>query len=287
MIVLIGVVGTGIVGALAGWAMVRHWPRRHLDAPRLATNRISHLLSSHHHVAAVVRRDVDPGAAATLVLAAALLAIVVVAAAVGLLHLAATTDELTGRTDAPLALWAAEHSTERATEAIVAISWLGGTSAVVLVALVVAAVELRRTWTWMIPGFLVLTVGGQFAIVNGIKQVVDRARPDLLRLSGFAGTSFPSGHAAAAAATFAAAAMLLGRRRSLHTRAVLAGAATGVACAVAATRVALGVHWLTDVTAGLAVGWGWFALCSIAVGGDRLHFGDPVEVAERLADEER
>jgi hypothetical protein len=37
------------------------------------------------------------------------------------------------------------------------------------------------------------------------------------------------------------------------------------------------------VLAGLAIGWAWFALCSIAFGGRMLRFGAPVVVAERAA----
>jgi membrane-associated phospholipid phosphatase len=51
----------------------------------------------------------------------------------------------------------------------------------------------------------------------------------------------------------------------------------GLAVAVAASRVLLGVHWLSDVIGGLALGWAWFALCAIAFGGRLLRFGAPVE----------
>lgn len=44
--------------------------------------------------------------------------------------------------------------------------------------------------------------------------------------------------------------------------------AAGIAGSVAATRVFLGVHWFSDVVAGVVVGWAWFGLCCISsVGG--------------------
>ena len=65
---------------------------------------------------------------------------------------------------------------------------------------------------------------------------------------------------------------------------MLAGAAVAVAIGVAASRVLLGVHWLSDVVAGLAFGWGWFALCAVAFGGRFLTFGQPAEKATRVAE---
>ena len=53
-----------------------------------------------------------------------------------------------------------------------------------------------------------------------------------------------------------------------------------ISVAVAASRALLGVHWFTDVVAGLVVGWGWFLLGALVFGGRFQRLGDP---AQRVA----
>ena len=52
---------------------------------------------------------------------------------------------------------------------------------------------------------------------------------------------------------------------------------------VAGSRVLLGVHWLSDVIAGLALGCAWFSICAIAFGGRLLEFGSTAEEVARVA----
>ena len=142
--------------------------------------------------------------------------------------------------------------------------------------------SIRVPSRWIVP-FLVVLMAGNEALMLTIKDLADRARPTLNPVAATLGPSFPSGHSATAAAFYAGAALLLARRRSPDRRSLLAGAAVALAVAVAASRVLLDVHWLSDVIAGVMLGWGWFAVCSIAFGGRLLRFGAPAETVVETA----
>jgi undecaprenyl-diphosphatase len=239
---------------------------------------------SHPHVDSYLRSRVDPTRLTGLALTIALGILVLGAVAIGVLLIMVQHNAGLARWDLSAARWGGSNATQTSTQVLRDISLLGGTYVMIAVALLAAITQYRRTRTKAVISFLLVVVLGQVLVTNLTKVFVGRARPDIHRLTGFSGSSFPSGHAATAAATFAAVALLVGRGRSRRTKALLAAGAAFIAVAVATTRVFLGVHWMTDVIAGLAMGWAWFAVASIAFGGRVLSFGRPVEIAQQAAE---
>ncbi len=162
-----------------------------------------------------------------------------------------------------------------------AITQLGATGWLLLVMAVIGVIEAWHFRKVAVLGYLAAVGIGVSLINNGLKHIVERERPNELRLTSVSGFSFPSGHTAAAAACWAAIALVVARRWSRPGRRAAAVAVFVITLLVAASRVLLGVHWLTDVIAGALTGWTWFILVTLIFGGRILRFGEP---AERVAD---
>jgi undecaprenyl-diphosphatase len=149
-------------------------------------------------------------------------------------------------------------------EAAVAITEVGST---VVMALLAAVVGL---WSWTRGRradavFVVGAMAGGVLLFRGIKIVLDRARPPAaVQVVRETNESLPSGHATMATVVIGAVVVLAWAGRSRLGRALmLAGAVLWIG-AVGSTRIYLGVHWFSDVLAGWLVGGAWLALCAAA-----------------------
>jgi undecaprenyl-diphosphatase len=160
--------------------------------------------------------------------------------------------------------WFVEHR-EPALDRFAAVaSALGGTAVVVALTLVAAALALAATRRWRAVLFLAVAMAGEATLFLATVSIIGRARPPVEHLGPDLPptASFPSGHVAAATALYGGVAVLV----VLHTRAwwrwlALAGAAVAVLL-VAAARLYYGVHYPTDVLAGLVLGLAWLAACA-------------------------
>ncbi|NJC32558.1 undecaprenyl-diphosphatase [Sphingomonas jejuensis] len=141
------------------------------------------------------------------------------------------------------------------------ITRVGDTIVRLAVAAVVAA-ALLVAGHWRKSLFLILAVAGGAVFNEGLKLLVGRARPDLLpSVEQIHGTSFPSGHAAGAAVLFGSLALLAPFRFRVTALIV----AVFAAVLVGASRIALGVHWPSDVMAGFSSAVIWIIIASRCV----------------------
>ena len=282
LLLLLVALGAGVLVALAFW----RFPTTTIVPTRptaAATEKMGRALSHHSKLRRLLVERLNPAVVTGLALTLALATIVVGGLVLALLaYLVRSSDRLV-ELDESVAQWGFDHASDLSDAGLRVVTTLGETWFVIVAAVVLTVVDHLRTPTRWVAGYLALVILGQNILTRTIKELADRVRPDLNPIAETLGPSFPSGHSATAAAFYAAAALVLGRGSSRRTRALLAGGAVAITVAVAGSRVLLDVHWLSDVIAGVALGWAWFAVCSVAFGGRVLRFGSAVEKAEQMA----
>lgn len=149
----------------------------------------------------------------------------------------------------------ADHRTTLSTQIANIVSDAG--SFAILGPLTVALVLLRR---WKRPAddlALIVVAAGSAALPSVVKLIVARPRPTIEHLAHLTSLSFPSEHTTQAAAIYLAIASLLTQGRPALWRQLALALAVAIAIMVALSRVFLGVHYPTDVAAGLLLGWFW------------------------------
>ena len=126
------------------------------------------------------------------------------------------------------------------------LNWLGGGvigALVVPLGIIIALLLVRRRWAALFFALSVIVSGG---LVELLKQLVGRTRPeDMIVVSDYG--SFPSGHTANAATMAVVLGLVFGRTW-------LWAAGLAYTALMAISRTYLGAHWLSDTIGGVLIG---------------------------------
>jgi undecaprenyl-diphosphatase len=111
--------------------------------------------------------------------------------------------------------------------------------------------------------FVLTAVVGGWILAYSLKFGFDRPRPDIVpHYSDVYSSSFPSGHSLMSAVVYLTIGSLLTNLvTSTRLKCYFLGVAGFLAFLVGMSRVAMGVHYPSDVVAGWCLGLGWAEIC--------------------------
>jgi undecaprenyl-diphosphatase len=167
--------------------------------------------------------------------------------------------------DASVHDWTVSERSASATTFFTLMTNIGSPIGLAVIAVVVAVIlAIRRRWRWLI--YLAVTVGGGSLLNLELKRYFARARPDVAEMLRRAnGYSFPSGHAMGSAVVLGALAYLAFRViRSWPVKTGVMAFLYTLIATIALSRVYLGVHWISDVLAGVTAGTVWVTTTTVA-----------------------
>jgi membrane-associated phospholipid phosphatase len=116
-----------------------------------------------------------------------------------------------------------------------------------------------------LTAFLIATGFGGGFVDTAVKVIVSRDRPKLDQPFATAfGQSFPSGHAFTSTAIYGALLLAFMPVIPRRLRGTAIGLYVALVCAIAFSRLALGVHYVTDVIGGILLGAAWLVASAAA-----------------------
>lgn len=266
-LLLLGMVAV-VVGIVAG---VR-WIASNRDAIRerwdrfLGRPRIARLRERRRRQIDWLVARFDPGERFGLFVTAGLVLVLLIAWAFGSIVQDVIAHDELALFDRPILTYVVHHRISGLSTAMKVVTFFGGNTFIVPATLAVAfgstLITRRFRWAALVTG----SVAGAYALFNLLKYLVDRPRPQIHPLIHVGGSAFPSGHATVSAAFFLSTAYIATRKAGWVWSTWVWAFAVVAPVLVAFSRVYLGVHWPTDVAAGLMLGAAWTAILATAVG---------------------
>ena len=167
--------------------------------------------------------------------------------------------------DTTVATYIAGHRPGWLTPAVELITWLGSSFVIIPLGIAIGAYFRLRRHTWEPLVMLAVAFLGAAGLYDIVKPAVGRARPAAgLQVGGpDVGNAFTSGHATQSIAFYGMLVVVLTIWWAPSRRLLIAVGGAGLVLVIGASRLYLGVHWLTDVLGGYALGLAWLSLVMV------------------------
>ncbi|HEX7020757.1 MAG TPA: phosphatase PAP2 family protein [Gemmatimonadaceae bacterium] len=174
--------------------------------------------------------------------------------------------------DVSVMQWIGRHQDPAVQAVMLEITTLG-TSTVVAAIVLVAAMFLWLSRHKHSAFLLCVATLGGIVLNNLLKLGFDRPRPQVFAWGTRAvSSSFPSGHAMSAAIAYSTVAYLAARlQRNARSRVLTMVVAAVIVLLICLSRLYLGVHYPSDVIAGVTIGLAWAAFCMAVLEATQLY----------------
>jgi len=170
-----------------------------------------------------------------------------------------------------------------------AVTWLGSAGMLWAVAgVAVAILAIRKRWRLAV--YLLVTAAGALVLDPVLKSLVGRLRPVVPHpIAHGTGDSFPSGHSLGSIVCYGAILLVFLPAARGRWRAAFVSVTVTLIALIGISRILLGVHYLSDVVGGWAIGITWLGVTALAFEGARHASGQRVTdpVTEGLEPEAR
>ena len=158
--------------------------------------------------------------------------------------------------------WMGIHRIEWIERSLMEITALG-TGLVLMMIVIIASLFLVATQHRFSAFLLLVASAGGLILNTMLKSTFDRPRPRLFEwLTNPSGSSFPSGHAMGSAIVYFTVAYLIARlEKRRWMRAITITVSLLLVLLISVSRLYLGVHYPSDVIAGMVIGLAWAGFC--------------------------
>lgn len=168
--------------------------------------------------------------------------------------------------------WIASHQNPVVQSAMLEITALGTGTVVAMIVFVAGLFLWLNQHKHSAILLIVATLGGM-VLDNLLKIGFDRPRPQIFKWGTYAvSSSFPSGHAMSSVIVYGTVAYLAARlQRNVASRIATMALAAMIVLLICSSRLYLGVHYPSDVLAGVTIGLAWAAFCMAVLEAAQLY----------------